>query len=135
MIGHARLTYKFHRAGAFVWRASGVATRRIADLAVVEARVLDLYAAGRWQRPWILVTEVTVGGPALVLLAAEEDTEIDVGIRLGVESGLVSGGATPYIIFGANRNLAARVVTEKPTAVMWRGRTVADPLFRRGASF
>ena len=103
-----------------------MATRRIADLAGVEAKVLESYAAGRWRRQWILVTEVTVGGPVLVLLAAEKDTEVDVGV--GVESSPVTVGAAPYVVLGANRNLASKVVTQKPTAVMWRGRTIADPL-------
>jgi hypothetical protein len=128
--GHTYLTYKFHRAGSFVWRASGVATRRITDLAAVQERVLGLYAAGQWQRQWILVTEVTVGGPVLILVAAEKDTEVEVGVKVGLESTAVNVSAAPHVVIGANRNLASKVVTEEPTAVMWRGRVVADPLFR-----
>ncbi|MGI8334487.1 hypothetical protein ACRYCC_31435 [Actinomadura scrupuli] len=129
--GRGHLTYKFHRAGAFVWRASGVTTRRIADLAAVDGAVLDLYGAGTWRREWVLVTEVVVGGPVLVLVAADKGTEVDVGVRADVQAAERTVGAAPQVVVGFRGSLASRVDTEEPTAVMWRGRRVADRLLRQ----
>ncbi|WP_405931517.1 hypothetical protein [Streptomyces sp. NBC_00827] len=129
---NAELVFKFHRTGAFVFKAAGVMVHRIADLAGVDAELLNLYGQGRWRPEWTVVTEVARGAPALVLVAAESGAEIAVTVRAQWQvDPLVTAGAMPAFTLGSGRGLAGQFVTDDTATLMWRGHYVRDPLWRK----
>jgi hypothetical protein len=122
--------YRFSRQGAFVVQARSVRVRQITDLAAVGEQVLASYGDGTWQRDWQVVTEVATAGSVLVLVAARSGAEATVELT-ATPAGLPVVGASAEVRLAGERGLAASFVTREPTALMWSGRYVRDPLVGR----
>ncbi|HZN20790.1 MAG TPA: hypothetical protein VFB84_21805 [Micromonosporaceae bacterium] len=125
----ATLHYRFSRQGAFVVRARDVRARQIVDLAAVAEQVLAAYQEGTWDRGWTVVTEVGVAGPVLVLVSGRAGAEATVELAATAAVGVVPElGVNTGVRVLSERGLAASFVSRQPTALMWSGRYVHDPL-------
>jgi hypothetical protein len=129
--GSGAMSIEFSRAGAVALHAYDVRVRSIADLADVEARILDLHPARRWRRDWIFVHEVAEGGPVAVMVAGS--TEAAARIELGVQAlphAPGAGNARGGFRITHGRNLAASFTAAGPAPILWRGRYVQGSWFR-----
>ena len=124
------LDARFSRAGAFILKSNSVAVHRIADVARVHNEILQRYADKTWLLPWVVVTEVAVGGPTIVLISASNQAHACV--KLDVDS-VVPGAPMLGAGFAltSSRAIAASFVSRTRTGVLWRGQRVEDPWFRR----
>ncbi|MEV4496132.1 hypothetical protein AB0J84_10545 [Micromonospora arborensis] len=126
--GNAGLRIRFSRAGAFVLKADKVTVQSLANLADVDRRILARHRAGKWERDWVLVSEVARGGPAITVVSGSSDGEafVDLGVTAAaVGQPLAAAGAG--IALGNRRGLAGYFVSLAETPLLWRGRTVRDP--------
>jgi hypothetical protein len=127
--GHVGLMLDFRHTGAFVLKAKAVEVSRISNLAEVEAHIIDLYRRGRWKRHWVIVTEVAVGGPAVVLIADRSGAKA--GVNLGADAVVGDfdlGRIRGNLGVGFEQGLAAKFTTRGKSAVLWRGMYVSDGL-------
>ncbi|MFH9890037.1 hypothetical protein ACH4OQ_12535 [Streptomyces luteogriseus] len=128
---YAGVTYRFTRAGAFVLKAYGATVRRLANVGDVETGMLRLHETDKWQAGWTVVTEVTTAQSVLTLISESEDTEVSVGLRAAVQLPTAEVSATPRFVLGNWRGSAVKLLTDSPTALLWRGLYVDDPILRR----
>ncbi|MFF5654518.1 hypothetical protein ACFY8N_39820 [Streptomyces collinus] len=127
--GHVGLRLEFRQGGSFVLKAKAVRVSRLADLAGVEAHVLDLYRRGKWRREWVLVTEVAVGGPVIVVIAKESGAHAVVNLGADAVVGEFDlGRVRGSLDIGSESGLGARFTTREQSAVLWRGMYVSDGL-------
>ncbi|WP_437096779.1 hypothetical protein [Streptomyces sp. enrichment culture] len=122
--------YTFTRKGAFVLRTRDATVHRLAGLDAVERCVLELHRQRKWRPDWVVITEVLVGGPGLVLVSAGRTGEATV--RLSGQAAVdptTAVAVRPSFTVESRQGLAAGFASTAPTALMWRGYRVHDPLF------
>lgn len=126
--GNAGLRIRFSRAGAFVLKADEVTVQSLANLADVDRRILARHRAGKWERGWVLVSEVARGGPAITVVSGSSDGEafVDLGVTAAA-AGQPLAAAGAGIALGTRRGLAGYFVSPTETTLLWRGRCVRDP--------
>ncbi|RZB13668.1 hypothetical protein StrepF001_42855 [Streptomyces sp. F001] len=125
-------SYTFARKGAFVLRTRDATVHRLAGLDAVERHVLDLYQQKKWQPDWVVITEVLIGGPSLVLVSAGRTGEATVRLRGQAAIDPTTAVAVrPSFTLESQQGLAASFESTAPTALMWRGYRVHDPLLRK----
>ncbi|MGW7081716.1 hypothetical protein [Streptomyces sp. NPDC054866] len=127
--GHVGVLMDFRRSGAFVLKAKTVRVTRISNLAEVQAAVLDLYRNKKWEREWVIVTEVAVGGPLVVFVAGQSGAKA--GVHLGADAVIGDfdlGRVRGNLSVGFEQGLAAKFATRERSAILWRGMYVDDGL-------
>jgi len=73
----AGLVVKFSRTNAIVFEASGCSSTSIADLASLGRAIEKRYAAGKWDRKWMLVTELVKAQGATIIIAGSQSAQAD----------------------------------------------------------
>jgi hypothetical protein len=130
--GNAGLRISFSRAAAFVLIADSARVHRIADLADVDQRVLQAYSDNVWQPDWTFISEIVVGQPSLLAVAADSSAEATVDLGATLQAGsTILGRADSEFSFGHKRHIEGGFATSAPSTIMWRGRYVRDPRFGR----
>jgi len=73
----AGLVVKFGRGNALVFEASGCSSTAIADVASLGRAIEKRYAAGKWDRNWMLVTELVSAKAATIIISSSQSAQID----------------------------------------------------------
>lgn len=131
-----RLTVTFDQAKSTFFQAVRCETRRIADLAAVEAGIRELMAAKRWRSDYVVVTEVVRTGPAVILVSSRADTRVELEVSAEwVPAAVPLGGAAVGLgsALDPRSGLAAQVITpEGGLTPLFRGVAMRrTPLGRR----
>jgi len=73
----AGFVVKFGRTDAIVFEASGCSSVGIADLISLGRAIEKKYAAGEWDRKWMLVTELVNAKAATIIIAGSQSAQAD----------------------------------------------------------
>ena len=73
----AGVIVKFGRTNAIVFEASGCSNTGIADLISLGRAIEKRYAAGEWDRKWMLVTELVNAKAATIIIAGSQSAQAD----------------------------------------------------------
>jgi hypothetical protein len=68
---------KFSRANAIVFEAAGCSSTTMADLASLGRSIEKRYAAGKWDRDWMLVTEIVNAKAATIIISSSQSAQAD----------------------------------------------------------
>jgi hypothetical protein len=85
----AGLVIKFSRANAVVFEASGCSSAAIADLISLGRAVEKRYAAGEWDRNWMLVTELVSAKGATIIVSGSQSAQADLKVGGTIGQGVV----------------------------------------------
>jgi hypothetical protein len=85
----AGLVVKFSRANAIVFEASGCSCAGIVDLASLGRAIEKRYAAGKWDRNWMLVTELVNANAATIIIAGSQSAQADLKASGTIGKGVI----------------------------------------------
>jgi len=111
----------FKKENSFVFKMKGYKTYMIENLMMISEEVLELYAAGEWEKEWVIINELVEAQSATILLSSEG------GVSVGVKA---SGNANVGNLDLADGGLELGSDTSGKLAVSIVGRPGVTPLYR-----
>jgi len=105
----AGLGISFKREYATVFQASGISYTRIEDQPALQASVIALIKSGRWDRDWVIVTNLVHSDATTAIVSRSPNARAEFALSAGVAAGgieLLSAEFKPRIVASRELNLS-----------------------------
>ena len=105
----AGLGISFKREYATVFEASGISYTRIEDQVDLQASVITLIKSGRWDRDWVIVTNLVHADSTTVILSRSPNASAEFALSAGAAAGgieLLRAEFKPRIVASRELNLS-----------------------------
>ncbi|MGO9779233.1 MAG: hypothetical protein ACLPQY_05585 [Streptosporangiaceae bacterium] len=114
------LRAEFRDAGGFLFAAYDCASHRIQRIDVLKEDVLRLYGDGRWDRDWLIATEVVTAESLITLISASAGAFAEIDSRAALTAGPVAiTSLRDALRLGTYSGLDYRVVARRRVTPMF----------------
>ena len=128
----AGIIVEFSRQNATLFRALNCTTTYIADTISLGQQVLDLYRAGKWNKQWVIITELVVAESATILISESRSAKIELKATANLD-------APQLDIADAKFNFAhqfvqgmdTRIIAKNGLTPLFKVMGIKDPIFAR----
>ncbi len=128
-IAKAEITIDFSRAGAFVFHASGMRSRSIANRMEVARALLEAYRAKRWQESWLLVEALRVAERATIVVAEDSSAGLSLAADVATIPSVSLADPKMSLTVTSLRGKLVHVVGEQELHPLYDCVRIRDPLF------
>ncbi len=128
----AGLGISFKREHATVFQASGINYTRIEDHVALQADVMALIKSGRWDRDWVIVTDLVHANSTTAIVSRSANAGAEFVLSAGVAAGgieLLSAEFKPRIV--ASRELQLSMLGSGDMTPLFRAKRAKRRFFSR----
>lgn len=117
-IGDAGFAITFHKEGGVFFKAGGVVKEQIVDTAPIRQAMLRAYLNDKWNKRWVVITEVHEAADIVVLVSKKNGVNADLKVKGEVT-------AAPNV---ANADVEVMVTSGSEALVSWTADKGCTPL-------
>lgn len=126
--GEVAFEIEFEKANSFVFRADGIQSSRIRNMETVEREVLRLHEEGKWNKDYVIISDIIEAHSLTLLLAGEAGVKTTLSATGKFTPGQldIADASVGFIVLSTNK-LAVEIVGKKDTTPLFKVRGIRRP--------
>jgi hypothetical protein len=121
----AGFTVEFKRSFSTVYEAVGCVTPSIKDQATLGQEILNRYRKGKWNKEWVVITELVTADSATVLISQNSNSKIELSASGAVAAGSISlADASAGLQVAFARDMATSIICQSGLTPLFKARGV-----------
>lgn len=132
----AGITVEFSKENAVVFKANETYTPSIDDTIALGEEIIELFKQGKWEKDWVVVTELVKATSATVLISNKNNGKIELKANAEIDAVDFNIAKAEFEFSAAfTRGLETRVIAQQGTTPLFKAmgiksRLVLPPTFR-----
>lgn len=125
----AGFSVEFKKSNSTLFKAKETYTDVMRDTHKLGQEILKRYRNGKWEKEWVVVTEVVRATSATILISNSQNGQVD--LKATADGNLLRGLADPALELGIqfSRGMETQIIAEKGLTPLYRGVGIKTHLF------
>jgi len=126
----AGITVEFSKKNAILFKANGVTNPSIKNQVEVGEKILSLYKKGKWNKDWVVITELAHAKSGTVLISSSSKGEVELKANAevqGADIDIANSDLNLEIIF--HKDVSTRIVAQEALTPLFKASQVKTSWF------
>ncbi|PHN02008.1 hypothetical protein CRP01_34445 [Flavilitoribacter nigricans DSM 23189 = NBRC 102662] len=126
----AGIAVDFSGENAIVFKANGITHHIVTNKGEIERRVMELFQQGRWQKDYVIVSEVLAADAATILITNSKDAKIELKAKSDVKAGeldIANAGLNLEVV--RNRGVGMKLIAQSGITPLYKLVKLKSKLF------
>lgn len=131
----AGITVEFSKENAILFKAKGILNHTIKDQIHLGDEILKLYAAGKWDKDYVIITELVVADSATILISSSKNGKIELKANGNAQAGSIDIADANFNFSSTfTKDLSTNIIADNGLTPLFkvakvRNRIFAPPVF------
>ena len=127
----AGITVNFSKENAILFKANGTTNPAIQNQIILGDAILKLYKEGKWDKDWVVITELVKATSATILISSSKSGKIELKAKGSAKAGSLDiADVDAGLELSYSKDLATKIIAEKGLTPPFKASKVKTRIFK-----